>query len=97
MDGQAREPSVDDLMGGGDCGEALHTLYHFLDGELTTERRKAIQDHLEHCAPCLRAFDFESELKSLVARSCRDQVPEELRLRVAKTLEEASKSRPDLV
>jgi mycothiol system anti-sigma-R factor len=97
MDGQAREPSVDDLMGGGDCDEALHTLYNFLDGELTPDRRRAIQDHLEHCAPCLHAFDFEAELKSLVARSCRDQVPESLRSRVAKTIEEASKSRPDHV
>jgi mycothiol system anti-sigma-R factor len=97
MDGQAREPSVDDLMGGGDCNEALHTLYDYLDGELTRDRRQAIKDHLEHCAPCLRAFDFEAELKSLVARSCRDQVPENLRLRVAKTIEEASNSRPDLV
>ena len=97
MDGQAREPSVDDLMGGGDCNEALHTLYDYLDGELTPDRRQAIKDHLEHCGPCLSAFDFEAELKSLIARSCRDQVPENLRLRVAKTIEEASNSGPDLV
>ncbi|HEX4864342.1 MAG TPA: hypothetical protein VFV02_09730 [Acidimicrobiales bacterium] len=48
MDGQPgkpREPSVDELMGGGDCGDALHTLYHYLDGELTAERRRAIHDH----------------------------------------------------
>ena len=82
-------------MGGGDCDDALHTLYHYLDGELTPDRRQAIKDHLEHCAPCLRAFDFESELKALVARSCRDQVPETLRVRVAKSIEEASKGRND--
>ena len=82
-------------MGGGDCDDALHTLYHYLDGELTPDRRQAIKDHLEHCAPCLRAFDFESELKALVARSCRDQVPETLRVRVAKSIEEASMGRND--
>ena len=84
-------------MGGGDCGDALHTLYHYLDGELTSERRRAIQEHLEHCAPCLRAFDFEAELKVIVARSCREQVPDSLRQRVARTLEEASKPRSDFV
>jgi mycothiol system anti-sigma-R factor len=97
MDGQAREPSVDDLMGGGDCTDALHTLYHYLDGELTPDRRHAIQEHLSHCAPCLSAFDFEAELKAVVARSCRDQVPESLRQRVAESIEEASKSRRDFV
>ncbi len=97
MDGKPKEPSVDELMGGGDCNDALHTLYHYLDGELTRERRHAIQEHLEQCAPCLRAFDFEAELKVIVARSCRDQVPESLRERVARTIEEASKSKPDFV
>ena len=95
--GQPKEPSVDELMGGGDCSDALHTLYHYLDGELTAERRRAIHDHLEHCAPCLRAFDFEAELKVIVARSCRDQVPDSLRERVARTIEEASKSKPGFV
>jgi mycothiol system anti-sigma-R factor len=97
MDGQPREPRVEDLMGGGDCADALHTLYHYLDGELTPDRRRAIQEHLSHCAPCLRAFDFEAELKAVVARSCRDQVPDSLRQRVADSIEEASKSGWDLV
>lgn len=91
------EPSIDELTGTGDCQDALQTLYHYLDGELTPERRVAIQRHLSQCAPCLHAFDFESELKAVVARSCRDQVPESLRKRVADVIEQASKSRPDLV
>lgn len=91
------EPSIEELTGTGDCQDALQTLYHYLDGELTPERRAAIQRHLTQCAPCLHAFDFESELKAVVARSCRDQVPESLRKRVADVIEQASKSRPDLV
>jgi mycothiol system anti-sigma-R factor len=89
MDGQSHEPSVDDLVGGG-CQEALETLYNFLDGELTAERRAAIQHHLDQCAPCLEAFDFEAELKVLVARCCRDQVPEGLRQKIEAVLSEAS-------
>lgn len=86
MDDQPSQYNVEDLYGGSDCEEALHTLYHFLDGELTPERRHAIQRHLDQCSPCLHAFDFEAELKVLVARSCRDQVPDQLRRKIAEAL-----------
>jgi mycothiol system anti-sigma-R factor len=77
-----------------DCQEAIHTLYDFLDGELTASRRHDIQRHLEECSPCLEAFDFEAELKIVIARKCRDQVPPALRERVAKALFEASEGLP---
>jgi mycothiol system anti-sigma-R factor len=82
---------------GADCQEALDTLYHFLDGELTAQRREQIQHHLDECSPCLEAFDFEAELKVVIARRCRDQVPDNLRDRVAQALAEASKSGSRLV
>ena len=31
-----------------DCDEAIHQLYHFLDGELTEERRIKISEHLTY-------------------------------------------------
>jgi mycothiol system anti-sigma-R factor len=68
------------------CQEAIATLYSFLDGELTSDRRLQIQHHLDECAPCFGAFDFEADLKALVARKCRDVVPEALRRRVAEAL-----------
>ena len=81
-------------LGKSDCQEAIHTLYHFLDGELTEERRHDIQHHLEECSPCLEAFDFEAELKIVIARKCRDQVPDSLRDRVHKALVDASTEVP---
>ena len=69
------------------CEEALHELYHFLDGELTDERRMLITSHLDGCTTCLGAFDFETELRHVVAERCRDSVPEELRLRIAALIE----------
>jgi mycothiol system anti-sigma-R factor len=91
MDGQSDSKyDVGDLVGGGECEAALRILYHYLDGELTPERRRAIQRHLDECSPCLQAFDFEAELKVLVARCCRDQVPESLRVKVAEVLAKAS-------
>jgi anti-sigma factor (TIGR02949 family) len=75
--------------GKSDCQQAIQTLYAFLDGELTDDRRKVIQRHLEECSPCLEAFDFEAELKVVIARHCRDEVPDHLRERVYRALIEA--------
>ena len=69
-----------------DCQEAIHTLYHYLDGELTEYRRVEIRQHLDDCMPCLEAFDFEAELRIVIAHRCREQVPDHLRVRVARAL-----------
>lgn len=66
-----------------DCDEVIHRLYHFLDGELTEARRNEIRSHLDACQPCLEAFDFEADLRQMIASKCRDRVPDRLRERVA--------------
>jgi len=68
---------------GADCEETIERLYWFLDGELTEERRIAIRLHLDECGPCLKAVDFEAELRRLIADKCRDRVPDGLRERIA--------------
>jgi mycothiol system anti-sigma-R factor len=77
-----------------ECQEAINTLYHYLDGELTDERRTDVQRHLEGCPPCIKAFQFESQLKILVSRGCRDAVPEDLRQRVTELLAQMSLDDP---
>ena len=72
---------------GHDCDDALHELYHYLDGELTSERRQQIQTHLESCPPCFEGFDFEAELRIVIARKCTDQVPDGLRQRIADAID----------
>lgn len=68
---------------GESCQETIHRLYHFLDGELTDETRAEIRRHLDDCGPCLEAFDFEAELRHMIANKCRDRVPDQLRAKVA--------------
>jgi mycothiol system anti-sigma-R factor len=68
------------------CDEAVHQLYEYLDGELTSERRDLIRHHLDECPPCFEAYDFEAELRLLIAQKCREQVPDHLRARVARAL-----------
>lgn len=74
--------------GSPDCEETIERLYIYLDGELTEERRVAIQAHLDDCSPCLDAYDFEAELRRIIAMRCRDHVPESLLARVRRALED---------
>ena len=70
-------------MAEGDCNDAVHLLYDYLAGELTPERRSLIQRHLDDCPPCFAAYDFEAELRIVIARRCQEQVPRHLVRRVA--------------
>ena len=83
-------------MADGNCDDALHELYGYLDGELTVERRITIQHHLDDCPPCYEAFDFEAELRIVIARKCTEKVPESLKQRIAEAIsqEAASPARP---
>ncbi|HUY86206.1 MAG TPA: mycothiol system anti-sigma-R factor [Acidimicrobiales bacterium] len=68
--------------GGNDCQEAIQTLYHYLDGELTDDRRQLIKAHLDDCQHCFDAFDFEEDLRHLIASKCQERVPDALRAKV---------------
>ena len=66
-----------------DCNETLRELETFLDGELTEEALANIRAHLEDCPDCYQAFDFQAELKAVIAAKChRDEMPPELLRRI---------------
>jgi mycothiol system anti-sigma-R factor len=65
-----------------DCNEILDRMYVFIDNELDNASKTEIQSHLDECAPCLREADLERLVKALVARSCVERAPVELRQRV---------------
>ncbi|MHB8466763.1 MAG: mycothiol system anti-sigma-R factor [Acidimicrobiales bacterium] len=69
-----------------DCQEAVERLYHYLDGELTYERRLVIQRHLDACHDCIEAYEFEAELRVVISKSCREPVPPALIARVAEAI-----------
>lgn len=77
-----------------DCSEALRELHGFLDKELTVEVRATIAHHLDACSHCLEAFDFEAELKMLVARRCVESPPPGLRDRIARALRSCDQDPP---
>jgi mycothiol system anti-sigma-R factor len=65
-----------------DCNEILDRVYVFIDHELDDASSDQIQTHLDECGPCLREVDLERLVKALVARSCHERAPVELRQRV---------------
>jgi len=72
------------------CHQVLEAMYLFLDREeLTPDQRSHVQEHLDECIPCLEAFEFHAELKHVVAKRCRDEVPAHLyeRVRLALSVE----------
>lgn len=71
-----------------DCVEVLEQVYSYLDGEMGDDTKRDIRDHLDECAPCLRQFGIEQEVKALVARCCGgdaapDTLREKLRIKLA--------------
>ena len=70
------------------CSEVLEAVYLYLDGEQDSVHRDGVRLHLDECAPCLRQYGLEQAVKALVARSCCDQAPLDLRDRVLVRLRE---------
>ena len=77
--------------GGMDCDEVLADVYLYLDDESDTDVRQRIRTHLDSCAPCLRQFGLEQDVKVLVARSCGgDVAPSSLKARIRIRLQQAA-------
>jgi mycothiol system anti-sigma-R factor len=66
-----------------ECNETMREMEAFLDGELTDDAAATLRGHLEGCTDCLQAFDFQAELKFVIAEKChRDQMPPGLLARI---------------
>ena len=69
-----------------DCREVVQELYTFLDGELTSAQRVVISQHLHGCVDCHEVAEFHAELRTAIARKCREQLPDGLRERIIRSL-----------
>jgi mycothiol system anti-sigma-R factor len=77
---------------GVNCTEILGRLYEFVDRELDAGYWQRLEGHLHECAPCMEQVDVERLMKSLVARSCCEQAPPELRQRVIFSIRQVQRS-----
>ena len=65
-----------------ECADFLDQIVYMLDNELDESECAAVRIHLEACHPCLEKYDLQRTVKAIVARSCTESAPQELRERV---------------
>ncbi|WAX56630.1 mycothiol system anti-sigma-R factor [Jatrophihabitans cynanchi] len=66
-----------------DCDDVLKDLYLYLDDESDDTLRNRIRQHLEGCAPCLKQYGLEQDVRALVTRCCGgDHAPASLHERI---------------
>ena len=65
-----------------ECAEFLDRIVSLIDNELDEADCAEVRRHLETCNPCLERYDLQRTVKALVARSCSETAPTELRQRV---------------
>jgi len=66
-----------------DCDDVLKDLYLYLDDESDDALRNRIRQHLDGCAPCLKQYGLEQDVRALVTRCCGgDHAPESLHQRI---------------
>lgn len=70
-----------------DCEAALARLYDYIDNCIEVPDRDRIAEHLLECRGCFDEFAAEQLVKSIVARSCCQSAPAELRMRLVTRIE----------
>ena len=65
-----------------DCADYLERIVYFIDNELDEADCSVVRAHLDSCNPCLEKYDLQRTVKSVVARSCSEPAPAEVRDRV---------------
>ena len=71
-----------------DCADFLEQIVYLLDNELDEADCSAVRIHLDSCNPCLERYDLQRTVKAIVARSCAESAPRELRQRVMMRIEQ---------
>jgi mycothiol system anti-sigma-R factor len=65
-----------------DCVDFLDRIVRLIDNELQEGDCAIVRAHIDSCNPCLERYNLQRTVKALVARSCSEQAPAELRERV---------------
>ena len=79
-----------DEVSASECADYLERIVYFIDNELDEADCSEVRMHLDTCNPCLEKYDLQRTVKSVVARSCSEAAPDELRQRVMLRIREVS-------
>ena len=78
--------SIDSEPTSAECQDFLQQIVYLIDNELDESDCSVVRAHLESCNPCLARYDLQRTVKQVVARSCSEAAPEELRVKIMSTL-----------
>ena len=65
-----------------ECADFLERIVRLIDNELEEGDCAIVRAHIDTCSPCLERYDLQRTVKSLVARSCSEKAPADLREKV---------------
>lgn len=68
------------------CEEVLKYLQDYVDGELTLELKRAIEEHLERCFICRKIFMGYQKTINLFRKAFLIEMPEELKKKLSQFL-----------
>jgi mycothiol system anti-sigma-R factor len=71
-----------------ECADFLEQIVYFIDNELSDADCSAVKEHLDTCNPCLAKYDLQRTVKEVVARSCNEEAPTELRSKILLQLQQ---------
>jgi anti-sigma factor (TIGR02949 family) len=74
------------------CAEAVRQLWAYLDGVVDEPSREAIDEHLSFCRRCCGEAEFAVELRSFLAANAAEELPVDVRERLAATLDRLEES-----
>ena len=77
-----------DEVSASECSDYLERIVYFIDNELDEADCSEVRVHLDSCNPCLEKYALQRTVKAIVARSCSEAAPAELRDRVMVRLRE---------
>jgi anti-sigma factor (TIGR02949 family) len=74
------------------CAEAVRQLWAYLDGVVDAPAREAVEEHLSFCRRCCGEAEFALELRTFLAASAAEELPADVRSRLAATLDQLERA-----
>ncbi|NYJ02129.1 mycothiol system anti-sigma-R factor [Nocardioides thalensis] len=82
MSGEGAHGHAHDDPSNEECADFLERIVRLIDNELEEGDCAIVRAHIDTCSPCLERYDLQRTVKALVARSCSEKAPADLRERV---------------
>lgn len=70
------------------CEESVRLLWQYLDETVGACDRALVEEHLARCRACCGELEFMEVLRGRLARSAREDLPEDVLRRLTEAIEE---------